>query len=610
MTAPVATIAALARVVAEQATGAGRDDLANRAVRAAARLEAPSRQILVTGSFKQGKSSLVNALLGADVSPVDDDDATAVPVVVSHGASLQASLVLAAPDAPAGTAPASHTTSLSEAQRAVVDRREPPVRWVHVRLPRRLLAHGVALVDTPGIGGLDAPASTLAVRAAGSSSVVVVVSDATQELTGTELRFLRQARQACPRIVLALTKTDLSRHWAKIAELDRGHLRHAGLADVPVVPTSAPLRLLALERDDRVLDQRSGYPMLTRLLLDHLAAATNPGGVLDELEDILDQLLDGAAAERRALAEPASAPDLAGALADARHRADELRRGSARWHQLLNDGVATLASDAEFDLRTRLRAVLRDIDLAIDRGDPAETWDDVRELLGQRTGEELGGHHEVVANGAQAVARAVADHFASVGATLTLDGVPIGAGLAALVDVDAGDVELARTGIGTSLLTALRGSYGSVMMFGLASTFVGLALINPLTIAAGLAMGRKAMREERDRQLGQRRAVAKQAVRKVVDDLTLAETKRSRDAVRQVHKALRDGFGARAEELQRALDASARAAEYAGRASATERAEQLAALDARLRRLSALRADVDGQRAATGPALRVPAVAP
>lgn len=601
--------AALARVVADQATVAGRDDLAHRAAGAAARLEAPRRQILVTGAFKQGKSSLVNGLLGADVTPVDDDVATAVPVVVSHGASLQASLVVEEPDAAPGDASVRRGVSLKEARRAVVGRQDPPVRWVGVQLPRRLLERGVVVVDTPGVGGLDAPAGTLAIRAAGASSVVVVVSDATQELTGSELRFLRLASQSCPRVVLALTKTDLSRHWPKIAELDRSHLSNAGLDDVVIVPTSAPLRRLALERGDGDLNRRSGYPVLTRALLDHLDAASEPTGVLDELDDIVGQLFDGAVRVRQALADPGSATDLAGALADARHRADELRRGSARWHQLLNDGIGTLASDAEYDLRTRLRAVVREIELAIDAGDPAETWDGVQELLGQRASDELSAHHGVVSTGAQGVARAVAEHFASVGATLTLDRGPIDAQWSAAVDLDPGQVELSRAGVSTKVMTALRGSYGSVMMFGLVSTFVGFALINPVTIAAGVGMGRKALRDERDRQLAQRRAAAKQAVRKVIDDVTLAETKRSRDAVRQVHHAMRDGFAARAEELQRALDEAARAAERAVRTSATELQEQVAALDVRLEQLSALRRDLDARRTEVTGALERPTTA-
>ena len=587
--------AAIARLVADEAAAAGRDDLADRAAGVAARLETPLRQILVTGAFKQGKSSLVNGLLGAAVTPVDDDEATSVPVVVSHGAALEASLVVEEPDGQGGR-PVRCGVSLVAAMRAVIDPQEPPVRWVDVRLPRRLLERGVAVVDTPGVGGLDMPAGELAIRAAGTSSVVVVVTDATQELTRSELRFLRVARQACARVVVALTKTDLSRHWTRIAELDRAHLDKAGLHDVAILPTSAPLRRLALDRGDEDLNRRSGFPDLTRTLLQHLEHGAEPGGVLDEVDDILEQLLDGAARARGALVEPAAAVTLAGALADGRHRADELRRGSARWHQLLNDGIGTLASDAEYDLRTRLRAVVREIEVEVDAGDPAETWDDVQSLLGHRAAEELSAHHHVVTTGAQSVARAVAEHFASVGATLTVDGGSIGAGRPVEVGLDAGEIELARAGVSTKLLTALRGSYGSVMMFGLVSTFVGFALINPVTIAVGIGMGRKALSDERERQLAQRRLAAKQAVRKVMDDLTLTETKRSRDAVRHVHHALRDGFAARAEELQRALDDAARAAERAARSSAAERHEQIAALDARLERLAVLRRDVGARR--------------
>ena len=42
-------------------------------------------RVLVIGDFKVGKSTLVNALVNADVCPVDDDVATAVPTVVFYG---------------------------------------------------------------------------------------------------------------------------------------------------------------------------------------------------------------------------------------------------------------------------------------------------------------------------------------------------------------------------------------------------------------------------------------------------------------------------------------------------------------------------------------------
>ena len=56
-----------------------------RTTAAAARLRRPSTIVCVVGEFKQGKSSLVNGLLGRTVCPVDDDLATAAITLVRHG---------------------------------------------------------------------------------------------------------------------------------------------------------------------------------------------------------------------------------------------------------------------------------------------------------------------------------------------------------------------------------------------------------------------------------------------------------------------------------------------------------------------------------------------
>src|SRR5687768_15942675 len=64
---------------------ADRADLADRCTAAAARLRRPSTIVCVVGEFKQGKSSLVNGLLGKDVCPVDDDLATAAITLIREG---------------------------------------------------------------------------------------------------------------------------------------------------------------------------------------------------------------------------------------------------------------------------------------------------------------------------------------------------------------------------------------------------------------------------------------------------------------------------------------------------------------------------------------------
>ena len=55
-------------------------------------------RVLVVGEFKQGKSLLVNALVGAPVCPVHDDIATSVATVVTHAPSPVLTVTAQAPD--------------------------------------------------------------------------------------------------------------------------------------------------------------------------------------------------------------------------------------------------------------------------------------------------------------------------------------------------------------------------------------------------------------------------------------------------------------------------------------------------------------------------------
>jgi len=73
----------------------GRTDLADRLRTAVDRERDHGCAIVVVGEFKMGKSSLVNAIVNAPLSPVDDDVATAKPLRVHYGdepAASQAAL--------------------------------------------------------------------------------------------------------------------------------------------------------------------------------------------------------------------------------------------------------------------------------------------------------------------------------------------------------------------------------------------------------------------------------------------------------------------------------------------------------------------------------------
>lgn len=78
--------AALALIAAVEGELAAlrRADLRGRLVAAAARIKRPNPVLCVVGEFKQGKSSLVNALLGEAICPVDDDLATSTLTLIYH----------------------------------------------------------------------------------------------------------------------------------------------------------------------------------------------------------------------------------------------------------------------------------------------------------------------------------------------------------------------------------------------------------------------------------------------------------------------------------------------------------------------------------------------
>jgi hypothetical protein len=66
----------------------------------------------------------------------------------------------------------------------------------------------------------------------------------------------------------------------------------------------------------------------------------------------------------------------------------------------------------------------------------------------------------------------------------------------------------------------MRGSYGGVLMFGLITTFVGLSLLNPISIGAGVLLGTKAYKEDKENRVKARRSEAKMAIRRFTDDVS------------------------------------------------------------------------------------------
>ncbi len=160
-------------------------------------------------------------------------------------------------------------------------------------------------------------------------------------------------------------------------------------------------------------------------------------------------------------------------------------------------------------------------------------------------------------------------------------------------------VDIERMGFGKQTMTALKASYSGVLMFSMLGSLVGIGL-GPLTVGIGLVMGRKGLRDEKERQLQQRRAQAKNAVRRYCDEVSFHVGKDSRDTLRRVQRELRDYYSARAEEFNRSSTQALMNATEAARRSQAEREARLRDLDAELRRVRALRERTTAALAALG----------
>jgi Dynamin family len=571
-----------------------RSDLTDRLRQARARLLDDHVRVVVVGEFKQGKSMLVNALVGAPVCPVFDDVSTAVPTVVRHAETPTVTLVRIPG---AGGAAQRQPVPVEQLADYACEQGNPGNRerldHIEVGIARQLLAGGLELVDTPGVGGLSSVHGAATMSTLPSADAVLLVSDVSQEYTAPEMEFLRQASAACPNVACVLTKTDAYPDWRTIAELDRAHLATAGIK-APLFTVSTTLRWEALRSGDAELNTESGYPALVRYLHGEVLGKAGELANRSTVHDVLavtDQIAGSLRAEQAAAQNPEKLQELIRRLSDAERRASGLRERSARWQQTLSDGVADLNADIDYDLRDRMREILREADEAIVSGDPTKTWDQFTKWVQEAAAAAASANFIWASQRARWLAQRVAEHFDDeqqhlVPTLRTESGEPLRSVPALAMR------EGENWGVGQRGLAGLKGSYMGLLMFGLLGTLVGLPLVNPISIGAGLLMGGKTIGDERRRIVTRRQNDAKTSLRRYIDDVTFHVGKDSRDMLRRLQRDLRDHFTALAEQMKRSLQESLQAAEKSVKTSKSERETRLAEIKTELQRLESVQRQV------------------
>jgi hypothetical protein len=293
--------------------------------------------VACVGQFKRGKSTLINALVGTSVLPTGVVPVTALPTVVRHGEP--AVRVKRQDGAWIAVDPGTLAAWVTEQGNPGNRKR---VAGVEVFVPSPLLAAGMCLVDTPGLGSVF-EANAGATRAfVPHIDAAVVVLGADPPISADELALVGEVAGAVDHLVFVLNKAD---------RLSPGESREAAVFA------------------EQVLSRRLGYPVGRLLEVSALAATQDPpeAGEWNSLVGALERL---ALSSRQALVAAAVSRGL-----------DRLGRRLRR--VLLEQQAALVRPIEESERRVRgLTAVAADTDRALVELGPLLGVDQQRVSLG------------------------------------------------------------------------------------------------------------------------------------------------------------------------------------------------------------------------------------
>ncbi|MCU1399049.1 MAG: hypothetical protein JWN62_2158 [Acidimicrobiales bacterium] len=589
-------------------TREGRADLARRTAAAVARLRRPNTVVCVVGEFKQGKSSLINALLGQELCPVDDDLATSAITLVRFGD--EATAIVRRKD---GDKDVSESVPVGSIKDWVSEIGNPGnlkrVERVEMACNSTLLKQGLVVVDTPGMGGLGAGHAAATLGFLPFADGLVFVSDASAELSAPEIAFLKQARELCPTVLFALTKIDLYPSWEKILELDRRHLAEAKI-DVPIVAVSSALRFEALRRKDRDLNVRSRVPDVIARLNDDVVQPAKTGAANRAAVDasgIIDQVRSGFQTERSLLTDPAAAGAALKTLEDAKARLDHLRGPGAKWTQVVGDRVADLSSDVNFRFRGAARTISKQMDERIEQLSKGNEWDDLSRHIQSVVAEQVTyvfvdleqGRHDIRAQVVDLIRDEQLELAPEASYNSSYDVSELWQGKS----LDTGSDRTSKRAFSTSV-TTIRGAQGGIYMFGMLGSFLptaaGVLLAsNPVLLSVGLLFGSMGLIDDRKRKVQARRQAARTQVRQFLDDVQFEVGNQIANLIKEIQRDLRDEFGERLAELQRTYTDTATRAQADVQKSHAERQTRAGEIDAKVTDLgkyeAALRAAIARQ---------------
>jgi GTPase Era involved in 16S rRNA processing len=176
------------------------------------RLKQERFQLAVLGQFKRGKSTFINALLGAAVLPTGVIPLTAVPTFIAWRRTPLVIIHFKGDEQSKEFASQPLVEIRDILFRFVAEEANPANRLgvdrVELFYPSDILADGTVIIDTPGVGSTLRHNTDAALDLLPECDAAFFVTSPDPPITETELEFLRHLKSKITRVFLVLNKID------------------------------------------------------------------------------------------------------------------------------------------------------------------------------------------------------------------------------------------------------------------------------------------------------------------------------------------------------------------------------------------------------------------
>gem|GEM_PF-1658220 len=225
--------------------------------------------LAVLGSFKRGKSTLINALLGLEVLPTGILPLTSVITRISFGKETQARVFFEDGN--------SIEISASELESFTTEKGNPNnekgVTEVQVYVNNELLRQGVVLVDTPGIGSVHVQSTQNTYRFLPKIDAAIFVTGVDPPISNEEINFLSEMCQTVNKVFIVLNKMDLvdERDIPQAIAYTRSVIANfLNTNSLELYPLSSKLALLSFRDRDKLKLSNSGFIEFSNRLKEFL----------------------------------------------------------------------------------------------------------------------------------------------------------------------------------------------------------------------------------------------------------------------------------------------------------------------------------------------------